>query len=599
MPTPVSRRHLLSLMSQGCLAATLPLACGRPNDAKTYSGPNLPLPSLTQAKQPAPYLGNQAGETRDLEQSDSVFSASIASGDPTPNGVILWTRIDPKHYRPDLELIIEVARDLKFTQKVHSASIPGAEITEADDYCVKWDADPFLEPLNSYYYRFIYGRFVSRIGRCRTLPTPQQSLDRLMLGQITCQDFGNGYYAAFRALSQRDDLDFVIHLGDFIYESSGDPHFQKDSIPERSFTLPSGEHYAMDRQDYNTLYRTYRRDSHLQRCLEAHTMIFIPDDHETANDYHWDYALDAPGVPDHPYHDLKRYTLDDRRGLRRDSMRAWQAYTPTRLQKASSEEGDQAEFQIYRSFRFGQLAHISMLDERSFRTNSACGSDSLMGRYVTGCKTAFSDKNSMLGRNQLDWLLSKFEHERARWNLLGNQVPMAPVRLAGSYEKPILANVDGWDGFAAERKFILEAVRYLKLDNFIVLSGDLHTGIASHLKLDFSHAVNFDLDNTVGVEFMTPSISSANLKELITQNLKKTPFSEKIAEFLQEKVIRRNNPHLSYFDSNIHGYATLELTPRACEWSCWSVNTYDPEAKPVLQRRYRKWNLNPLLETVS
>ncbi len=596
MSNILSRRRFVSLLGPACVTATLPVACGRSPEIKTYAGAEQAVPTEAQSKAPAPSRPLKGTHAQNLEQSDAVFSLSIASGDPSERGVILWTRIDPAYYRREQVLRVELARDMMFGELVYEAEIPGAQIDSAQDYCVKLDTHPYLEPFQTYYYRFIYGRYVSRIGRCRTLPESRQEVERLVLAQISCQDFGNGYYGTYQALSKRDDVDFVLHLGDFIYETSGDPRFQKNAIVERQYQLPSGQAVAMDRNDYNTIYRTYRSDSYLRRCLEAHTFIMIPDDHELANDYYWDYEKGAPGIPDHPYQTEAGYTLDDRRRLRKDAIEAWHWYTPTRLSPVSNSQDGQEQYRIYRDFRFGTLAHLSMLDERSFRTGSACGSGDLFGRYFSSCKGVFSEKNTLLGRSQLDWLLSNLQREKTRWHLLGNQVPMAPLRLAGSHQKPILADIDGWDGFAAERSFLLEAVRYLKLDNFVVLSGDLHTGLCGHLKRDFTKAQNFDLDNTVGVEFMTPSISSAHLEELVGQNIKKSGWSEKLIDFLSEKIIKRNNPHLAYFDSKSHGFAIIEIQKSYSDWSSWAVDPLNPEAPAWVQKRYRKWNLNPLLE---
>jgi len=231
---------------------------------------------------------------------EEIFSLSVASGDPTSSGVILWTRIDPRARTGGDNLAFEVAQDPEFNQVIVQGLVEGNELQPERDYTVKIDLDGQLSPNRYYYYRFIYHNTSSCIGRCRTLPMETESIDRMKFAVVTCQDFTNGYYGAFSHLSQEPDVDFVIHLGDFIYESASNPGGGGLPFPDRRITLPSGQSASFGLDDYRHIYRTYRSDPFLQRALEQHTWIMIWDDHETANDCYWDYARDTLGVPDHP-----------------------------------------------------------------------------------------------------------------------------------------------------------------------------------------------------------------------------------------------------------------------------------------------------------
>src|SRR5438034_1098891 len=204
------------------------------------------------------------------------------------------------------------------------APITADAIGPAADHTVRVDLDGHLAPGERYHYRFVYGCKASRTGRCRTLPAA--GIGALRLALITCQDFTNGYYEVFRHLAA-DDVDFVLHLGDFIYESAGDPRFQMLPFEDRKIILPSDGKVAMDLRDYRHLYRTYRGDPNLQRALERHTFIFIPDDHETANDCYWDWMRDTLGAPDHPRKD----DVGAMRQLKLGSQRAWIDYVPARV----------------------------------------------------------------------------------------------------------------------------------------------------------------------------------------------------------------------------------------------------------------------------
>jgi len=232
--------------------------------------------------------------------SGRVFSLSVASGDPSPTGVVLWTRIDPGAYRSGTPLFVQVAKDPDFMELAFESVVESQNISADRDYTVSLDTDGYLQPSIRYYYRFVYDGTVSLTGRCRTTPPYGADVGNLKLGLVTCQDYTNGYYGAYAHIAADDSLDFVLHLGDFIYETAGDPRFQSLPFDDRRIILPSNGIVSLGLEDYRHLYRTYRSDPFLQRALEQHTFIFTRDDHETANDCYWDYERDTLGAPDHP-----------------------------------------------------------------------------------------------------------------------------------------------------------------------------------------------------------------------------------------------------------------------------------------------------------
>ncbi len=213
--------------------------------------------------------------------SPRVFDLSIASADPTPSGVVLWTHIASSAWRAGESLYVQVASDAAFNSIVLEARVGPDDISAQRDYTVKIDLDGKLAAGSPYYYRFIYDGTVSRIGRCRTAPAAGASLSRLKFGLLTCQDYTNGYYGALAHVARDDSLDFVLHLGDFIYETAGDPRFQSLPFADRTMILPSGGTVSMGLDDYRFIYRTYRSDPNLQAAMERHTWIMVPDDHET------------------------------------------------------------------------------------------------------------------------------------------------------------------------------------------------------------------------------------------------------------------------------------------------------------------------------
>lgn len=533
-----------------------------------------------------------------LLDSERVFPQSIASGDPTPSGVILWTRIAPSAYIATENLIVQVASDAQFTQLVFESFVPAAEISEASDYTVKLDLDTHLQAYKRYYYRFIYANTVSRTGRCRTAPPYGADVNGLKLALLTCQDYTNGYYGALDYVAKDDTIDYVLHLGDFIYESAGDPRFQSLPFADRMIQLPSDGIVAMDLTDYRHLYRTYRSDPNLQRALESHTFIMTRDDHETANDAYWDYQRDTLGAPDHPYTVDAQYGNDPLKlsQLMLDSQQAWAEYVPIRVQVNEGATHPHQFLKHYRRVQLGNLIDLFMLDTRTYRSAHACGEKDFFGRYFPlGCSAWKDDDQTLMGGEQRDWLFNGLSQSKARWKVLGNQTYMGSLGLQVGKNK-IPFNVDAWDGFDYERIEMAKQVREHRVENFVVLTGDLHTFMASHVKVDYLNRSIFNYDNFIGVEFMTPSVTSAGLFDMLKLQTPKGAV-QWLAQGLTNAAVRLTNPHVRYFNTVQNGYSTIEFRDDYCEWKAWAIdkNINSNTQKATLLRQYRKYTSNPWL----
>lgn len=532
-----------------------------------------------------PYIATLGGARSVFAQASpqnaaSIFSLSVASGDPSPTGVMLWTRIDPLAYRANENLYFEVAEDAAFTIPVFEGVVPAMQIGPEHDYTVKIDLTGHLLSNRQFYYRFVYRGVSSRLGRCRTIPLPGASLSSLKLAVLTCQDFTNGYYATFNYIAEDNSLHFVVHLGDFIYETVGDRRFQPLPFADRRITLPNGFGEARDLDDYRHLYRTFRSDPFLQRAMERHTWIMAPDDHDTANDCYWDYERDTLGAPDHPYSKDPAFGNDPAllRMLKIDAQRAWSEYVPARVTVNPTATHPHQFMTIYRNFTFGNLVDLFMLDTRSYRSRQPDGDGGIVDGFVPADSLGISStEQTMLGTTQRNWLFNGLHGARARWQVLGNQTFFSRLNvelLGGS----LYSNGDAWDGYTAERTMITNEVNAAGIDNFVVLTGDLHTYAASHIERNFNNGIS--PSNVAGVEFMTPSVTSGNIADVLasldsvraSSSDPQTLLYKDVLKVLLSSAVYVTNTHLHYFNSYKYGYSTIKFTHSRCDWVAHSVS---------------------------
>lgn len=480
----------------------------------------------------------------------SVFPQSVASGDPRVTGVTLWTRAVPRT-RQNVRVAFEVATDERFLNVVLRGV---AETTPAKDYTVKVNLNSVrLNPGRTYFYRFIYQQTASRTGRFKTLPAPNANPGRIRFGYINCQDYTNGFYNAYRFMSD-ETMDFVVFLGDYIYETVGDTSFQNGIRP---LTLPSRQPAAATLEDYRFLYRTYNSDPDLQRLRERFAFITIWDDHEFANDCFRENAIDQ-----NPFRKPQ---------LRQIANQAWAEYTATSV-PFNARKGPLGSLEIYRSFRFGRLMELVMTDERLYRDGPPCDNLAAQGnrylqarRYLTpDCAGRTNPRRTMLGARQRAWFLDKLKRSPCIWKVWGNEVTtmqlkvLSPIatQLLGSPTPDLFVTLDQWDGYPVERAFLFNQIRRFNIRNFVTITGDLHTYLAGYQRINFDNPN----DPPVGVEFVVGSTSSSNFSEQSGPSSLGAPLPP---VDVITRVLRASNPHLEYFNSATHGYNLVEVTPNA------------------------------------
>jgi len=535
-------------------------------------------------------------QIRGGRRAEDVFPQSVASGDPAPDGAVLWTRVAPDVARATPTVAYEIAADPAFASPL-VRGVAAAE--ESRDFTVKVRvAAEALKPWRTYHYRFIVGGTASRTGRFRTLPAPGASLSGLRFGYISCQDYTNGYYTALRHLAE-EDVDFIVHLGDYIYETTGDSSFQNAQV--RTIELPSGRTRAETLDDYRALYKVYRSDPDLQRLHERFTMIQIWDDHEFANDCYGAYDTDTE--------DEQANYAPDRKLA---AVRAWSEYS-TAGARFDPSGGPLDALTIYRTLRFGDLMDLVLTDERTYRSGPPCGLREFFDRYLTpGCAERLDPSRTMLGARQRDWFIDQVTSSTATWKVWGNQVMCMQLKLLDLYigrlfpqvkaryqgrsalggRLEVFLNMDQWDGFPVERERILSAFR--DVANFVTITGDLHSFGAGYLRPDFDDPAQ----PPVGVSLLGGSVTSSNLTEMATfgQGGWLVPPEADLTW-----ALRGSNPHLEYFNSAAHGYVVMDVTPSGITATMKAVRSIRSAETPELLtlRTFRIGEGTTRLETVD
>jgi alkaline phosphatase D len=461
------------------------------------------------------------------------FSLGIASGDPAPNGVVLWTRLAPIPVaNGGMDPIPhpvrwEVAEDDAFRSIVQV----GEAIADPNlAHSVHVDVTG-LEPGREYFYRFAAGGEVSPVGRTKTAPTAGAAVDALRFALASCANYEHGYFAAYGEIA-RQAPDLVLFVGDYIYEYAPDESQVRDGGNIR--LVEGGETVALD--DYRQRFATYQTDPQLQAAHAAAPWVVTWDDHEVENNYADE--ISEENAPREAF--LQR---------RADAYQAYYEHMP--LRPSSLPVGP--DMTLYRRLAFGSLAEFNVLDLRQYRSDQPCG-DGLYPR----CAAATSPTTTMLGPAQEAWLLGNLARSEARWNLLAQQTLMAETDQ--TLDDEVAFETDEWTGYPAARDRILGTVADLPLPNFVVLSGDVHSAFANDLKAGWT-APN---GATIGAEYICTSITAGG-----------PAVDDWFAPFLP------NNPHVRYFDSHHGGFTAIEVTPeRLTATYHLADDLYDP-ASPV------------------
>lgn len=441
------------------------------------------------------------------------FPLGVASGEPWPDSVVLWTRLAPEPLdgggmpMARVEVGWEVASDEAFRTIVQQGSTTAwPELGHSVHVEV-----PGLAPGRDYWYRFHCGGEASVVGRTRTAPAPGAAVDRLRFGVCGCGHYEQGYFTAYRHLAE-EAFDFVVHTGDYIYEDRD--HGGRN--PGRVRRHHQHEIYTV--VDYRNRYAQYKLDPDLQAAHRSAPFLVTWDDHEVDNDYAGDQH--EHGAPPELFL------------LRRAA--AYQAYFEAMPLRASAMPRG-PDMRLYRRLQFGNLIDISMLDTRQYRSPLACG-----GGAKTSCTDALSPARTILGAEQERWLFDNLASARSRWTLLGQQVPTFERDWAAA-DPDGRFSMDKWDGYTASRQRLYQRLKDTKAPNPILLSGDVHLHYGADLKLDFAEPRS----QTVGVEFTNSSITSGGDGTAVT------------AAWEQ---MRGDNPHITYH-SGKRGYISCTATP--------------------------------------
>ncbi|MDM0109367.1 alkaline phosphatase D family protein [Variovorax sp. J22R24] len=504
--------------------------------------------------------GSGGGAGSPPPESTPTFAQGVGSGDPLSDRVILWTRVTVASPGA-LNLTWEVASDANFGAIVARGSIgSGPE----QDYTVKVDASG-LQPASVYFYRFFLGSEASPVGRTKTLPVGNVS--QLRLGVVSCSNFPAGYFNVCADLGKRTDIDVVLHLGDYIYEYGELGYASQLAIAIDRESQPSREILSLD--DYRQRHRQNRSDPDLIALHAKLPVIAVWDDHDIANNA-W-----SGGAENHD--PASEGSFAARSAAATQAFREW---LPVRMPDAANPR------KIYRSFDFGTLASLHMLDTRLIGRDEQVTLDT----YLAGGASAPS--RQLLGAEQSAWLSTRLSTSPATWQLLGSQVLMArmeiPLSVASAFnaqtlgdfvlaqstpealrndeQRALLAqrrvpyNLDAWDGYPAARESVLAAARSMG-KSLVSLAGDTHNAWASNL--------TDDSGQRVGVEFATASISSPGFERVLPL-IGNTVLSDAFPKMVKD---------LRYAETSQRGYLVLTLTPAEARADFVEVST-------VLSRDY-------------
>ena len=444
------------------------------------------------------------------------FALGVASGQPQPDSVVLWTRLrvsdaDEALKAQSLPVLCEVFADEALRQPVRQWRVQ-TDARRAHSVHVLASG---LQPGRHYWYRFVSGSATSPVGRTRTSPALNEAVQRLRLALASCQHYEQGYFAAHRDMAERD-LDLVLFVGDYIYESSNPRYLvrkHEGGVP----TLLA---------EYRERHAQYKSDADLRACHAAHPWVMTWDDHEVVNDY---------------ANDLDRNFTDPQVFLRRRAA-AYQAYFEHMPVRVGPDANNASQMRIHDRMAWGRLADLWTLDCRQYRDHHACPDPNRGGgRVVVGCDALADKGRSMFGAAQEQWLTEGLTQSQRRWKLLAQSTQMS----SSGIDTPLgrSAFTDGWDGYPKARERLLDTVAQARLQNVVMLGGDVHMNMAAQLRVQ----PNLESSPIVASELVTTSITSRGLGEnLLAQ-------------------IRTSNPDILHARSDERGYTLLDVKPEGIQ----------------------------------
>ena len=485
-----------------------------------------------------------------LASASPPFTLGVASGDPTHNSVILWTRLAFHPLEgggmPPVPLDVQwrVASDPGMRHVVRRG-IAWAIPETAHSVHVEVRG---LAPDSWYWYQFSTGGAFSRVGRTRTFPARGSNPADLRFAFVSCQNWEAGYFNAWQRLAE-EDIDFVIHLGDYIYEEGA-------AFPRMRDHSPASEIMTLD--DYRNRHAQYKTDPNLQDAHARFPFIVTWDDHEVEDNYAGAMAKNNRDLD--PTNDVPVGEFLSRRA---HAYRAYFEHMPV----SNAVEMLAPDTRIFRRFQWGRLAEFHVLDTRQYRTNQPCGGPKDLlspagDDLVIACGEELDGAATIMGSAQEHWLLNGLSQSKARWQVIAQQLMMASVnfgpgvaladpRLTGLQVR----NVDAWDGYVAARDRLLGHVIAEEIKNLIVLTGDVHSSWVADLHADFSDLAS----PVVATEFVGTSITSI--------------FPASFIPIVHGALAAPENRHVKFFDGVRHGYIRCTVTPEQWRSDYRTVDT--------------------------
>ncbi len=441
------------------------------------------------------------------------FALGVASGRPRADSVVLWTRVlfseeDRAAADEALRVQVEVFADVGLKRRVQIAEV----VTDgARGHSVHLHVRN-LQPSTDYWYRFKQGDASSTVGHTRTAPALNADVRQLRIALSSCQHYEQGQFIAHAEIAKQP-LDFVLFMGDYIYESTNPQYAIRKHNGEEPKTLAQ----------YRERYEQYKRDPMLQAAHAAHPWVLMWDDHEVVNDY---------------ANDQDRQYTDPQQMLKRRAA-AYQAYFEHQPVLLGPDADNPANMRLYDQLSWGKLADVWTLDCRQYRSAQACR-DPVRGggRMVVQCDELNDASRTMLGNTQERWLSDSLSQSKRHWKLVAQATQISSTSVSAPVGRSYWN--DAWDGYPQARKRLLQTVVDAKLQNVVTLGGDVHCNVAANLRLEPNNLQS----PIVASEFVTTSITSRGLGDK------------------PSAVIRESNADLLHYRADERGYSLITVTPQ-------------------------------------
>ena len=508
------------MLSTAALTAAAVSGCGGAND-------RAPKSSNMRDDDTSANSQNKAGGAID-QASTGSFQHGVASGDPLSDRVIVWTRVTP-----DIPTTESIPVDLiiSTTPEFDAPRILKTVASADRDFCVKMDVTG-LESNTWYYYTFMCADVASPVGRTRTFPATGERTRRARFATVSCSNLPYGHFSVYTALAKvaERDLDFVLHLGDYLYEYEPGNYDDPGAVPNRVHE-PSNEIVSLN--DYRTRHGQYKRDPDLQAVHQQYPMICIWDDHEFTNDAFKDGAENHDPATEGNWETRKGHAI-----------KAYFEWMPVR--EFVGQEG-----RIWRRFQYGDLIDLWMLDTR------------IEGRDSQASLPFGPERNDpdreLISEGQMQWLTEGLASSPARWKMIGQQVMFGQLNIAELPQPDAIAelvpygttqqgiNMDQWDGYNASRNRILDAIEENDVSNVVIFTGDIHTSWANEIYRNPASLVGdlFDSQAALAVEFVCPAVTSPG-------------FPDGLAEAVGP-LLSITNPHVKYSELKKRGFILMDV----------------------------------------